>query len=476
MSLLRENDTIAAIATPLGPGGIGVVRVSGALAPQMFRSLVRTSAPVSHPQSHILYHGWFLDPETGSAVDEVLAVLMKSPRSYTREDVLEIQCHSGPAILSRILDACIGLGARLADPGEFTRRAFLSGRIDLVQAEAVAEIASARSNTAGRLAVSQLQGRLSDTVNRISDVLRDCLASIEVSIDYSEEDVDFPDLHELEERLVTGVTEPVKCLLSEFQRGRIFRQGATVLIIGRPNVGKSSILNALVCEDRAIVTPVPGTTRDPVEAELNIRGVLIKFTDTAGIRKDPDPVEEIGIARVRGMFERADMILWLLDCHAGITAQDLAVGELIKDAGRFPAVKPVFNKIDLCAAEPDVAVEQCINVLYREFPALDTAGALVVSARTGRGLRDLEDAVASAILESADLEPPETGINARHRDVLARVLRSAEKGVEALRSGMSQEIAAIDLRDALTLLGEITGQGVTEEILDHLFSSFCLGK
>ncbi len=476
MTLLRENDTIAAISTPIGPGGIGVVRVSGDLAQKMFSMLFRPSSPVTEPESHRMYHGWFVDPESGDAVDEVLAVLMRAPRSYTREDVIEIQCHSGPAILSRILDACIMSGARLADPGEFTRRAFMNGRIDLVQAEAVAEIASARSNSAGRLAVAQLQGRLSDRVNEIRHALKGCLASIEAAIDYPEEELEVADgLYVTAQELSQGVIQPLRQLLSEFERGRIFRHGAWALIAGRPNVGKSSLLNALLCEDRAIVTSIPGTTRDPVEAELQIGGMLVRFTDTAGIRPDPDPVEAIGIDKVREMFSSADVVLWLLDAGEAPCRDDLEVGSLIRENKRFDNTVMVFSKTDLVPSV-EQAVEGNLESLRRHFPEVDSCQVVPLSSVTGQGLETLERAVAAKIMESAGNEPPEVAINARHRDVLARALQAAEQGLECMEAGMSPEITAIELRAVLTDLSEVTGDGVTEEVLDHLFATFCLGK
>lgn len=478
MSLLHEDDTIVAIATPAGPGGIGVVRMSGALAPRVFMRVFRSNTPVSRPASHHLYYGWIVDPEKDTAVDEVLAVLMRSPRSYTREDVLEIQCHSGPAVLSRILDICLAQGARLADPGEFTRRAFLNGRIDLVQAEAVAEIASARSHSAGKLAMAQLQGHLSSRVQDIRMALKDCLAFLEASIDYPEEDMDMMDCSGMEERLVTGALQPLEHLLAEFERGRIFRQGVNVLIAGRPNVGKSSLLNALLCEDRAIVTPVPGTTRDPVEAELHINGMLARFIDTAGIRPDPGPVEEIGIRKVSDLLTSAHIILWLVEAGQALHVDDLKAGEFIAENDRLADTILVCAKSDLAGSidEPGDCSRRIVRAVQKEFPDAGISRHLVISARTGQGLQELQEAVACRIMEAAGPEPPDNGINARHREILGRVLHSVRRGLNCVRMDLSPEFTAIDLRAALSNLGEVTGDGVTEEVLDHLFSSFCLGK
>ncbi len=484
-----NDDTIAAVATPLGRGGIGIVRVSGELSPRLFHELFKSSSNVTEPDSHRLYHGWFVDPDTGSAVDEVLCVLMKAPRSYTREHVLEIQCHSGPAVLSRILDACIARGARLAGPGEFTLRAFLNGRIDLAQAEAVAELSAAGSQAAGHMAVSMLQGRLSGQVNEIRNAITDLLAAIEVSIDYAEEDLPGMSGTGLASRVREKILAPLDRLLAEFQRGRIFRQGAGVLIAGCPNTGKSSLLNALLCEDRAIVTPVPGTTRDPVEAELEIRGVLVKFTDTAGIRKDPDPVEEIGISRVREMCRQADLLLWLIDASRGVRQEDIEVGRLVAQAGRIPDTVLVLNKADLAglgdespggSSEGKEAekrlVDNARSAISRALGELPLAGDAVISAVTGYGLKRLEDTVASRLLAASGAVPPDTGMNARHRDVLARARRLSGSAADALAAGISPEAPAVELRQALHILGEVTGEGVTEEVLHRLFSSFCVGK
>ncbi len=481
MSLLRENDTIAAIATPAGPGGIGIVRISGDMAPEMFHGLFRPSSRIMdrHPQSHRLYHGWFIDPETGEAVDEVLAVLMRAPASYTREHVLEIQCHSGPAILSRILEACLYSGARLADPGEFTRRAFLNGRIDLVQAEAVAEITSAKSHSAGRLALSQLQGRLSERVDEIRHALKDCLASLEVAIDYPDEDVDILDEYGTAQRLSNHVIKPIEAMISEFERTRIFRQGAGVLIAGRPNVGKSSLLNALLCEDRAIVSAIPGTTRDPVEAELHINGIAVKFTDTAGIRPDPDPVEAIGIGKVREMFAASDLVLWLLEAGVPVSDHDLEAASLIARSDRFHQTLIVFSKCDMQAGScgPDDEITQRnLRVIREKFPEADVSSYVCISSVTGQGLPELEKAVADRIMQAAGSELPDTAINTRHRAVLSKVLDTARRALQSVTSEMSPEISAMELREALTDLSEVTGEGVTEEVLNHLFSSFCLGK
>ncbi len=473
MTLLRENDTIAAVATPLGPGGIGIVRVSGELSPDLFNRLFRPARPIKSLQSHRLYYGWFVEPETGNPVDEVLAVLMRAPHSYTAEDVLEIQCHSGPAILHRILETLLSCGARLADPGEFTRRAFLNGRIDLAQAEAVAELASARSHTAGRLALSLLQGRLSERVHDIRNVLKDCLASIEAAIDYPEEDIDIIDEHGTALRIEDGVIKPVEDLISEFTRSRPFRHGAHCLIAGKPNAGKSSLLNALLCEDRAIVTPIPGTTRDPVEAELLLKGIAVRFTDTAGIRSNPDRVEAIGIEKAEELMKDADVILWLVDASGPVSEDDIQVGKLISSCSKFQDVILTLSKID--RAERDAA-DMRLREISELFPQADTEGAIKISSKEGRGIKTLEERVSAKILASCGTEPPEVAISERHREVLSRVLSAAKAALNAICSNMSPEIAAIELRNALTDLSEVTGQGVTEDVLDRLFSNFCLGK
>jgi tRNA modification GTPase len=471
--IFREDDTITAIATPHGPGGIGIVRTSGAMAHDIMSALF---VPASEAESFVprhLYYGWIVEPASGERVDEVLAVWMKAPASYTGEDVVEFQCHSGPALLNRIIGLCLDAGARLAEPGEFTRRAFLNGRIDLIQAEAIAELASARSSTSGKLAMNMLQGGLKKKIEEVQELILNALASIEAAIDYPDESHEI--LGEFE-RSGNSLEKAISCLrgtASEFERGRLYREGASVVIAGRPNAGKSSLLNALAREDRAIVTPVPGTTRDAVEVEVNINDLPVRLTDTAGIRPDPDEVEEIGIGRVEKFLREAALVLWVVDASLMPGAEDLQAGEMIKKAGAIDRTLLVLNKSDL-VHDPEMT-----DRIKRRLSALgirpDKMPAATVSALDGNGLDILADMISAGIL-GTNRHPPEIAPNLRQAEALQEGTAALETAYSAIRAGMSPEIAAIDLRNGYRILGGIRGEDITSDLLDHIFTSFCLGK
>ncbi len=397
---------------------------------------------------------------------------MPAPRTYTRQDVAEIHCHSGPAILNAILDLCIAQGARLAEPGEFTLRAFLNGRIDLAQAEAVADLTRASSTAQGKLGISQLKGRLSARIDSVMHALTDILAALEVAIDYPDEDEEIIQEQDLLKTLASDVLRPLEALSSDFTRARIFRTGAKVLIAGKPNVGKSSLLNALACEERAIVTKYPGTTRDTIEVQLEIGGIAVTVTDTAGIRLDPDPVEAVGIERVKGLVSRADLVLWLLDLDSGISAEDIETWRFIESAG----ILLVFNKADL-TDEPDQRALRMLKELEQRtgHPLAESFRHVLISAKEHHGLKRLEAEIAGA-LTAGNEEPPEAAPNARHKALIDRAIKGAKAAREGLERNESPEIVAIDVRSAMEALGEITGQITTEDLLHNIFSRFCLGK
>ena len=469
----RESDTIAAIATPVGPGGIGIVRASGPLAQAIFRKVFRPARRVGVPESHHLYYGWVIDPDAASVIDEALATLMLAPRSYTREDVLEIQCHSGPAVLARILEVCLAQGARLAEPGEFTKRAFLNGRIDLAQAEAVLDLATAGVDAARSAAVDQLQGGLSRRLDGVARALRHALAAVEVAIDYPEEDEEILDEFRLEGVLREEVIPALDGLIDSYGRSVPYREGLDVLIVGRPNVGKSSLLNALCCEERAIVTPIPGTTRDLVEGRIRLRGMLVRLTDTAGIRKDPDPVEAVGINRIADRVTTAHLALWVVDLSEGVLPEDVQAFRLVHSLGAKGRLVAVFNKVDKVPRPGDV-LEGLLEAAG-EMTGLDMEG-VAVSALTGEGLGDLADLMARTLLGREMPEPPVCMPNLRQKECLCRVKEAVLRAAGGLRSGLAPELVAVDLKGALDVLGEITGETATEDILDHIFSNFCLGK
>ena len=397
---------------------------------------------------------------------------MPAPHTYTRQDVAEIHCHSGPAVLNSILDLCLGCGARLAEPGEFTLRAFLNGRIDLAQAEAVAELTRASSAGQGRLGINQLRGLLSSRIDAVKKALVEILAILEVAIDYPDEAEEILDEHDLPEMLDTRVLTPLHTLAEDFSRARIFRSGARVLIAGKPNAGKSSLLNALACEERAIVTSIPGTTRDTIEVQLEIKGIAVTMTDTAGIRPDPDPVEAQGIRRVKGLIKGADLVLWMLDMESGFTSEDMEAWRLINSR----PLLLVLNKADLFP-EPASRAEGLLKELdLLTGRALSEAYPhLLISAKEHAGLGKLEQEMAAALTAGSE-EPPEAAPNARHKALIDRASEGARAALAGLKAGESPEIVAIEIRAAVDALDEITGRTTTEDILNEIFSSFCLGK
>lgn len=457
------DDTIAAISTPVGEGGIGIVRLSGpealAVASALFRRGREGEKRLERARSHHVYYGLVRDPATSEVVDEVLLTYMRAPHSYTREDVVEINCHGGPLPLRRVLELTLRHGARLARPGEMTLRAFLNGRLDLAQAESVMDIVRARTDAGLRLAVNQLGGRLSSEIAALRREVVDVLAYLTATIDFAEDDIPPRDVLPA----LDGALARVDDLLAGADAGIIYRQGLQVAIVGRPNVGKSSLLNALLRENRAIVTPVPGTTRDTLAETLNLQGVPIVLVDTAGIRATEEEVERLGVERSKAAVARADLVLFVADASMPLTDLDREIAALV-------AGKPVvvaLNKTDLpaCLTEADLAP------LLPEGPVVRTA------ANSGAGLRELEEALLSAVLSgraSASAEPLVS--NPRHKEALWRAREHLDAARTGHLAGLPADFVTIDLRAAVAALGEITGESVTEDLLDSIFSQFCLGK
>ncbi len=452
------DDTIAAIATPIGQGGIGIVRLSGPQAVGIALTLFRAAhRRLRGLQPFRLHHGWIIDPATNKHLDEVLLAYMRAPRSYTRQDVIEINAHGGPVALRAILAECLAAGARAAGPGEFTLRAFVNGRIDLAQAEAVLDVIRSQTDAALRVALDQLGGRLSAAVRAVRQRLLHALAYLAATGDFPEEDLP---PQEIAPALESAQSELV-ALLRQAEQGLVYREGVRVAIVGRPNVGKSSLLNALLHADRAIVTPIPGTTRDTLEETLNLQGVPVLLNDTAGLaERTDDVIERLGIARSQQAIARADLALLVVDGSEPLTPADFAAAGAL--AGR-PALL-VVNKGDLppCAQVDDL---------------LPDAPCVVVSARTGQGLPQLEAALLDAILGGriASGETPAAS-NPRHRDALQRALAHLQAALAAHLAGLGGDLAAIDLADAVDALGEITGETASEGLLDAIFGQFCLGK
>ena len=475
IDLRRDSDTIAAIATPYGPGGVGIVKVSGPKSRYIFDTIFKPARKIDQPKSHHLYYGWIKDPGSGQLVDEVLCTLMLSPRSYTREDVLEIHCHSGPALLNKILQLVLTYGARPAMPGEFTKRAFLNGRIDLAQAEAVLALTTTKGDAAAIAAAGQLSGALSQKIHSVKEKLLEALAAVEVAIDYPEEEEEIISESHILEKIKIDALPLLEEVINAYDRSQIWREGATVLIVGRPNVGKSSLLNALVCRERAIVSSIPGTTRDVIEAEVSIEGIAVKLIDTAGIRLSPDPVEALGIAKVGELAEKASLALWVLDA-AELSPEDEAVLDEIAPLAKEETLLIVINKIDLIESSE---IDHLVNMVKAKAASklgLNNLECILVSAKTGQGLTELTKALAKRLLSSDQGEPPEIMPSLRQKISAQDAQTALKKAVQNLETAMSPEIIAIDLRDAISSLDEITGASASEDLLDQIFSNFCLGK
>jgi tRNA modification GTPase len=457
------DDTIAAIATPIGTGGVGIVKISGPEAWAVGRHLFHFSGSQETIQSHRLYHGHIIEPGTHRTVDEVLITFMHGPATYTREDVVEINCHSGLAVLDRILELVIRAGARLAEPGEFTRRAFLNGRIDLTQAEAVLDVVRSKTKRSLHLASEHLKGGLQSIITELRTHLLDTLAMVEAAIDFPEEDLEILAEQDLAVRVRHHVKDPISKLLENYEDGRILREGLSVIIAGKPNVGKSSLLNNLLRSNRALVTPVPGTTRDVIEESLSLRGIPLRLVDTAGLRQPDDLVEKLGMEFTRERLSQADLVLFVLDRNGSLTSEDLQIYEDINSKPRVV----VLNKIDL-DPHPDFAT------ISERFPA---ETFVEISALYGDGMEQLKDAVFHTILgRRLDTETSVVAPNLRHKLCLERSLNAVNRALQLLDSQSSAELIALELQEALAHLGEIIGLTTTEDLLDQIFSQFCLGK
>ena len=453
-----EFDTIAAIATPLGEGGLAVVRLSGPKALQIagaaFRPAGRDALPPAEAPTHTLHYGRIF--RAGQLVDEVLLAVMRAPRTFTREDMVEISCHGGLLPAKMVLDAVLENGARLAEPGEFTRRAFLNGRLDLAQAEAVADLIHARTELALAAANEQLRGRLSQKINELRDQLMKVLAHVEAHIDFPDEDI-APDTREQMIARLGGADDFMGQLLRTANEGQILRRGVRAAIVGRPNVGKSSLLNQLLGHDRAIVSPIPGTTRDTIEETANVRGIPVVFIDTAGLREAADEIEEEGIRRGRQSLASAELILLVLDASRPWNDAGPSAPEEFVNKKQILIV----NKIDL----------------PRQLRLPEGAAAVEVSCRTGEGVEKLKDAIRASVWSGGvGAEMAQAMINARHQEALQRGRQALGRTIAAMRAGVSLDLAAADLRIAVNAVGEIVGKTATEDLLDAIFSQFCIGK
>ncbi|BCJ87477.1 tRNA uridine-5-carboxymethylaminomethyl(34) synthesis GTPase MnmE [Effusibacillus dendaii] len=459
---MLEFDTIAAIATALGEGSIGVIRISGPDAIKVADTVFHSRQKLADAASHTLHYGYITVPETGEKVDEVLVSLMRSPRSFTREDVVEISCHGGIIVIQRVLQLVLGAGARLAEPGEFTKRAFLNGRIDLSQAEAIIDLIRSKTDSSMKIAFRQVEGFLRKKIASLRQTMIELMAHIEVTIDYPEHDVEDVAIRQII-RQGNEMRNEIRSLLQGSRTGRIYREGIRTVIIGKPNVGKSSLLNLLSRTDRAIVTDIPGTTRDILEEQISIRGIPIQIIDTAGIRETEDVVERIGVERSRGALEEADLILFMLDASRPLDDTDR---ELLTYTANKPTVI-ILNKLDL---------PRRMNL--DEIRHIASSGIFVeMSVKETSGLEKLEQQVESLFL-SGSIEGKEAAYvsNVRHISLLEKADRQLKDAIESAEAGMTLDLVAVDIREAWETLGEIIGETAGEDLLDQIFSQFCLGK
>ena len=464
---VQNGTTIAAIATAIVPeqGSVGIVRLSGSHAVTIARQLFH--APGQQVwESHRILYGYVRHPQTQQILDEALLLLMLAPRSYTREDVVEFHCHGGIVVVQQVLQLCLEQGALLAQPGEFTLRAFLNGRLDLTQAESIADLVGARSPQAAQTALAGLRGKLAQPIQALRTVCLDILAEVEARIDFEE---DLPPLEETEvQARLQAVLARVTDLLATADRGELLRSGIKVAIVGRPNVGKSSLLNAWSRTDRAIVTDLPGTTRDVVESQLVVGGIPVQVLDTAGIRATDDQVEQIGVERSRTVAQSADLVLLVIDAQAGVTPDDRAIYAQVQER---PLIL-VVNKIDLVGSAESLLAE---SVYQAQCPAV--LAVVATAAAHTHGIEALEAAILRTIqtgnLQAANLD---LAINQRQAAALTRAKTSLQQVQETIANQLPLDFWTIDLRSAIQALGEILGEEVTESVLDRIFSRFCIGK
>jgi tRNA modification GTPase len=460
---MTQTDTIAAIATPLGTAGLGIIRVSGPQASELGRLLFRPAHPNCNWQSHHAYHGDIVDTSGTNTLDEVLVTLMRAPHSFTGEDVLEISCHGNPLILQTILEQFLTLGCRQAKPGEFTERAYLNGRMDLSQAEAIATLISAQSAKARQIGLAQLKGSLGRKIDDLRMLLIDALAGLEAAIDFTD-DVHENETPALPPQIHEAITA-VASLLSTYRQARLITCGINVTITGKPNTGKSSLLNALTGRKKAIVTDIPGTTRDLITQTITLNGLAVHLTDTAGIRKPQDAIEKEGIDLVWENLEQADIIVILLDGSNPLTAEDLHILE--QNKSRDCKMIVAVNKSDLPSAWNS---DQLPDDPLRGFHMLK------ISAKFGDGLDTLKNAVTDLTGSSDIASNGDMITSLRHKLALEKALVNLSQARETCAAGHSPELTAFELTCALDALDEITGKKINDDILDKIFSSFCIGK
>lgn len=460
---MLDLDTITSISTPMGEGAIGIVRLSGSRAIEITDKLYKGKKPLAEVDSHTINYGHIVDPDTNEVVEEVMVSVLCAPKTFTREDIVEINCHGGILTINRVLELTMTAGARMAEPGEYTKRAFLNGRIDLSQAEAVMDFIRSKTDRASKVAMNQIEGRLSDMIKRQRQSILEILAQVEVNIDYPEYD----DVEDATTEFLLEKSEEIKSeidrLLATGTQGKIMREGLSTVIVGKPNVGKSSMLNNLIQDNKAIVTEVAGTTRDVLEEYVNVRGVPLRLVDTAGIRETEDIVEKIGVERSRKALSEADLILFVLNYNEALTEEDVKLYEVIKNEDAIVIV----NKTDL---EQHLDLDE-VRGMVGDMPVIET------SMLKQEGIDQLEEQIRDLFFGGEVQNQDMTYVsNSRHISLLKQARHSIQDAIDAAEAGIPMDMVQIDLTRTWEILGEIIGASASDELIDQLFSQFCLGK
>ncbi|CAC7283788.1 tRNA (5-carboxymethylaminomethyl-2-thiouridylate) synthase [Staphylococcus aureus] len=458
-----DLDTITSISTPMGEGAIGIVRLSGPQAVEIADILYKGKHLLNDVPSHTINYGHIIDPESKEVVEEVMVSVLKAPKTFTREDIIEINCHGGILTINRVLELTMTYGARMAEPGEFTKRAFLNGRIDLSQAEAVMDFIRSKTDRASKVAMNQIEGRLSDLIKKQRQSILEILAQVEVNIDYPEyDDVEDATTEFLLEQS-KEIKQEINRLLDTGAQGKIMREGLSTVIVGKPNVGKSSMLNNLIQDNKAIVTEVAGTTRDVLEEYVNVRGVPLRLVDTAGIRETEDIVEKIGVERSRKALSQADLILFVLNNNEALTQEDYTLYEVVKNED----VIVIVNKMDL---EQNIDINE-VKDMIGDTPLIQT------SMLKQEGIDELEIQIRDLFFGGEVQNQDMTYVsNSRHISLLKQARQTIQDAIDAAESGVPMDMVQIDLTRTWEILGEIIGETASDELIDQLFSQFCLGK
>ncbi|EOD7722855.1 tRNA uridine-5-carboxymethylaminomethyl(34) synthesis GTPase MnmE [Staphylococcus aureus] len=458
-----DLDTITSISTPMGEGAIGIVRLSGPQAVEIADKLYKGKHLLNDVPSHTINYGHIIDPESKEVVEEVMVSVLRAPKTFTREDIIEINCHGGILTINRVLELTMTYGARMAEPGEFTKRAFLNGRIDLSQAEAVMDFIRSKTDRASKVAMNQIEGRLSDLIKKQRQSILEILAQVEVNIDYPEyDDVEDATTEFLLEQS-KEIKQEINRLLDTGAQGKIMREGLSTVIVGKPNVGKSSMLNNLIQDNKAIVTEVAGTTRDVLEEYVNVRGVPLRLVDTAGIRETEDIVEKIGVERSRKALSQADLILFVLNNNEALTQEDYTLYEVVKNED----VIVIVNKMDL---EQNIDINE-VKDMIGDTPLIQT------SMLKQEGIDELEIQIRDLFFDGEVQNQDMTYVsNSRHISLLKQARQTIQDAIDAAESGVPMDMVQIDLTRTWEILGEIIGETASDELIDQLFSQFCLGK